>query len=398
MNDLFKKILSILFLSSCLCVNAQVTMGSGADPADYAILQIDGTEGGLRLPKLNSEAREQLTAAFRENIDEVREGMVIYYTDKNEVQFWNGENWISMLTAKELTNSINGIVGTDNFKLGGELSELTTIIQPNNSYLYFDVTSGMISVGNNALVVDSVGVSIGTKPTNAAFDVKSIEEGGLKILTPELKDIEFEVGPGEKDIKDTYVLTSDAQGNVSWQSMLAVPTTFDGQWVSGIENISINSTSSLKLATVELTKGTWLITARYVAKSDGRTTLPRRYSNVYQGIRADGTYGNLAWIMFGKDGLEGVEAGSTQLEASIGILPACDGVVGTSSTHARGYISAVPYMTCILELETGGTYALYGNLYDRDAGSIKIKSTNRSVAAEGTDGYSYFTAIKLSAN
>lgn len=398
MNVFFKVLFSFIFLSSYLYVNAQVTMGSGAKPADYAILQIDGTDGGLRLPKLDTEARDMLTVAFRENIDEAREGMVIYYTDKNEVQFWNGENWISMLTAKELTRSINGITGTDDFKLGGELSELTNIIQPNNSYLYFDVTTGMISAGNNAFVVDSVGVAIGTKPTNAAFDIKSPEEGGLKILTPELKDIEFEVGPGEKDLKDTYVLTSDAMGNVSWQSMLAVPTTFDGQWVSGIENISINSTSSLKLATVELTKGTWLITARYVAKSEGRTTLPRRYSSVIDGIRTDGTYGNLAWIMFGKDGLEGVEAGSTQLEASIGILPACDGVVGTSSTQARGYISAVPYMTCILELETGGTYALYGNLYDSDAGNIKIKSTDRSVAAEGTDGYSYFTAIKLSAN
>ena len=103
-----KKIFFALILSAVMCVpftmSAQVTIGSGNEPSQWSLLDLDNREQeqpkALHLPRLDTEERRLLTESFTPNDKEAAKGLMIYRTDAMGdvgcLEFWNGEEWVSL--------------------------------------------------------------------------------------------------------------------------------------------------------------------------------------------------------------------------------------------------------------------------------------------------------------
>ena len=78
-------------------MNAQVTVGSATPPASYSLLELctSNIDGGLRLPQLNTDQRNALKKTFDAGLTHAN-GLVIYNTDNNCVEYWNSKRWISL--------------------------------------------------------------------------------------------------------------------------------------------------------------------------------------------------------------------------------------------------------------------------------------------------------------
>jgi len=86
----------ILLLFFVFPVKAQVTIGSQDPPKPFSVLELIAKEKdrGLRLPQLTTLEREALNSQLTGN-DEAK-GLVVFDTDLNCLEFWNGTEWISM--------------------------------------------------------------------------------------------------------------------------------------------------------------------------------------------------------------------------------------------------------------------------------------------------------------
>ncbi|MDR1584606.1 MAG: YDG domain-containing protein [Prevotellaceae bacterium] len=70
---------------------AEVVIGSTADNTDwFALLKIESTGRGIRLPRVKSDVANALAT------DSSREGLLIFNSDNNQIQYWNGDNWIAL--------------------------------------------------------------------------------------------------------------------------------------------------------------------------------------------------------------------------------------------------------------------------------------------------------------
>ena len=90
-----------LFFS--LPLKAQVNIGSQTEPQSFSILELTSSAGGLRLPQLTTNERNGLELEKLENdpignadLIEAVKGLVIYNKTKNCLEFWSGEEWISL--------------------------------------------------------------------------------------------------------------------------------------------------------------------------------------------------------------------------------------------------------------------------------------------------------------
>ena len=97
MKKIFFVILS-LFLWSAANVQAQVTIGSNTPPDNYSLLDLDATnvKGGLHLPRLTAAQRNTLITTSADTLAAV--GLLIYSTDTDCQEYWNGSRWISLCT------------------------------------------------------------------------------------------------------------------------------------------------------------------------------------------------------------------------------------------------------------------------------------------------------------
>jgi len=89
----------ILLLFFAFPVKSQVTIGSLDPPHSFSILELiaKNHDGGLRLPLLSTDEREDLKIKDLVGDDaETAKGLVIFNTTTNCLEFWNGEKWISM--------------------------------------------------------------------------------------------------------------------------------------------------------------------------------------------------------------------------------------------------------------------------------------------------------------
>jgi len=73
-----------------LPLKAQVNIGSIDLPHPFSILELTTItkEGELRLPQLKTSEREALSSKLTGNDD--AKGLVVYDTDLNCLEFWNG--------------------------------------------------------------------------------------------------------------------------------------------------------------------------------------------------------------------------------------------------------------------------------------------------------------------
>ena len=89
-------VLTILF---SIPVNAQVNIGSHDEPKPFSILELTTTQnrGGLRVPQLTTQQRDDnLTPQLMSSSDRSAEGLVIFNTSIQCLEFWNGTKWISL--------------------------------------------------------------------------------------------------------------------------------------------------------------------------------------------------------------------------------------------------------------------------------------------------------------
>ena len=89
----YSVILSIALLSA-MPIKAQVNVGSEDAPKPFSILELTAKikQGGLRLPQLSNVDRDKLNTT---GID-AAQGLVIFNTDNDCVEFWNGAKWIDL--------------------------------------------------------------------------------------------------------------------------------------------------------------------------------------------------------------------------------------------------------------------------------------------------------------
>jgi hypothetical protein len=88
-----------LFVVANLNLQAQVVIGENIKPQSYSVLEvISNGKGGLRLPRLTTEQRDQLTndTTFLDVKKDLARGLTIYNLDSNCTEYWNGSGWISL--------------------------------------------------------------------------------------------------------------------------------------------------------------------------------------------------------------------------------------------------------------------------------------------------------------
>ncbi|MBF0651961.1 DUF1566 domain-containing protein [Dysgonomonas sp. GY75] len=96
------KLLSCLLLVLCyLPMQGQVTIGDGIAPQDFSVLEVStlSTKGGLRLPQLTTDQRDNVLMKSAHWTSEVLgkgRGLTIYNTDTDCVEYWNKTKWISL--------------------------------------------------------------------------------------------------------------------------------------------------------------------------------------------------------------------------------------------------------------------------------------------------------------
>jgi len=83
-------LMTFLFAMSA---KAQVTIGSLEAPKPFSVLELISNDKGLRLPQLTTGERNALGIT---SATQGAEGLVIYNTDDDCLEFWNGNEWISL--------------------------------------------------------------------------------------------------------------------------------------------------------------------------------------------------------------------------------------------------------------------------------------------------------------
>jgi len=196
--------MSVLFTIS---INAQVKIGDVTTPPNiFSILEIVASPakyGGLRLPQLSSS--DLITLEQKFNVDtetaKAAEGLVIFNTTTNCLEFWNGSTWVSLCSSVfsafgvsitptfgevqvgntvQLTASING--GTSPYNFTWEVSfdgtswstlEGVTMNPFNAPAVWVGVTYYRVTVkdNNNIIAVSNVAAitGSGTEPTPPAY-------------------------------------------------------------------------------------------------------------------------------------------------------------------------------------------------------------------------------------
>lgn len=211
-----KRVTSLLL---CLFITyvsySQTGTGIGTlTPDPSAILDIVSASKGTLLPRIALKSRKS-PLPISKNTTKIPNSLLVYNTAtinglEEGYYFWLKNKWNKIATKSELNilqserKASNGLtlIEKNNFKLGGTLTEPTTINTNKNSLNITGTTANAFSVNDNTLSVnaESNRVGIGTNTPSTSLDIS----GTLRIAD----------GTEGED----KVLTSDAHGNASWKS------------------------------------------------------------------------------------------------------------------------------------------------------------------------------------
>ncbi|MBK5720937.1 hypothetical protein JGH11_08645 [Dysgonomonas sp. Marseille-P4677] len=190
---IFTFIACILYV---LSIQAQVTIGSNEAPQKYSILEIISTAnnpGGLRLPHFNEADKTALNADLLAS-PEKSKGLLIYNTDKNQVEFWDGTQWIAAKggdsitiptepwlvsgTTTEATSNTENIYQMGNIGIGTKNPQNTFHVDgaKDNS-----TTPTATEVANDFIITSTGSVGIGTisPDASAILDINASSKGFL---------------------------------------------------------------------------------------------------------------------------------------------------------------------------------------------------------------------------
>jgi hypothetical protein len=351
---LFVWLLGILYHAN---TQAQVVVGGDEPLQNYTILQLEGI-GGLRLPKMTTANRDNNLTPLLGNNESA--GLMIYNETDDCIEFWDGTMWNPLKKYPALNNSKNGVTGngtaSSQFKLGGSITsgEPVTINQ-NNKNLFFDVTTGKFTVsGSNAFVVTADGVGVGTGTPGAALDIVASSAG-----------TGFRYNTADSPAVNGHALTSDKDGNAIWKEIRIDPIRREASMIGGVQITSTTLNNAQKISNnLTLTKGMWLISARYVA------TTPT-------GQTASNSLGYNAWLR-----LRDVNAGTD--ENCVGMVP----------QYQNSQLLATPQLSFVVQVpDAGKTYAIYADAYQS---SSSAGAQMQTYIGSIEYGDAYFYAVQLS--
>ncbi|MDL2222936.1 fibrobacter succinogenes major paralogous domain-containing protein [Bacteroidales bacterium OttesenSCG-928-M11] len=102
-----------IYILVCVCISfslnaaAQVTIGSEDAPQQFSVLEIISNQNGLRLPQLSQENKDDkvaLESLTQANEKVAAEGLLIFNTDADVAEFWNGSKWIAFNNSTKYEN------------------------------------------------------------------------------------------------------------------------------------------------------------------------------------------------------------------------------------------------------------------------------------------------------
>ena len=290
-----KYILVLLFAIASLNAGVtQVTIGSLNPPADFSALQLEGADGGLRLPQVPQANRNAINTSSSE-----APGLTLYNTNTNWVDYWDGLNWLPIpgeLTAR------NGLrVDGSAVKLGGTLIKNTTI-SLNGKSLNFTANPGTFRVNTDALQISGGNVTMQTSQFMVNTNQFSVIGNNIVALPTTGNPFTITASAANKvtvnnqnvrvDGQMTYVDGRQANGRVLAASPTGVAHWADlipnSRIVNGVlsgSNIGINTGSSslgnpVNITTTELvlTPGKWMIFVNFLVTAGSAS---RRYIWLY---------------------------------------------------------------------------------------------------------------------
>ena len=110
-----RKFFSTLLITAMICafvnLSAQVTIGSGSEPSEWSLLDLDNSERvhrgeqpkALHLPRLTYDERNALVAPVSDETPrrELERGLMIFNTSNFCLEYWNGIRWVSLCFGNE---------------------------------------------------------------------------------------------------------------------------------------------------------------------------------------------------------------------------------------------------------------------------------------------------------
>ncbi|MDR2684458.1 MAG: hypothetical protein LBB53_03635 [Prevotellaceae bacterium] len=190
MKKIFLILISVgLFLYTAL-IFGQVTIGADKEPEDFAILELVSSQrGGLRLPQMTTHKRDSITNSTGFKTNTLARGLQIFNTTSLCVETWNGTQWIPTCNGAETINADNGLTKNNNtVELGGMLNNEET-------YIIATAFTKLILNGNGNKSIWIDGIGAGAATISAPLAITSGYPANGKVLT------------------------SDAQGNATWQPL-----------------------------------------------------------------------------------------------------------------------------------------------------------------------------------
>ena len=98
---------AVLVFFASIEVNSQVTIGSSNPPSDFSLLDLDASEQqrGLHNARLTTAQRDALVTPDSPQPDkDLAVGLMIYNTDNDCLEFWNGSQWVSLCFGRAIPN------------------------------------------------------------------------------------------------------------------------------------------------------------------------------------------------------------------------------------------------------------------------------------------------------
>ena len=127
-------LITALTLFFTLPAKAQVTIGSQTEPHDFSILELstDKLKGGLRLPQLKTDQRDDISDEWSAKDPSKLEGLCIYNTDNKCLEYWGGvdKGWVSMCADVKNPDAPDEITGESTISMCSTDAQRTFNIDP----------------------------------------------------------------------------------------------------------------------------------------------------------------------------------------------------------------------------------------------------------------------------
>jgi len=267
-------------------LKAQVTIGAQKAPHSYSVLELASAKGGLRLPMLNTSERDALNLTSDST---EANGLFIYNTDINCVEFWSDSTWIDLCSNTPSSSTPNSIslisaVGTDaQIVCGGTaITPITYAITGATDAKFIGLPAGVTGSwtrGSNTIIISGrpvtsgnyiviltggseSGMAIGTITVNQILSAISGSNGVTKGAT----DLIYSVAPVPGVTTYTWTVPEDwsitaGQGTDSIKVTAGTTEGAAGAITVSTNNGNCTGTSTLSVSVgcpVKTSSGGWL--------------------------------------------------------------------------------------------------------------------------------------------